>query len=54
MLKNARQYFSSHPEHTWMNFDIDNGIIRNAEYKEGIPYFYGKLRKIKEEDLKTA
>ena len=51
MLNDAKQYFSNYPEHSWMNFDIDNDIIRNAEHKDGSPYFYGELRKIKEGNL---
>lgn len=54
MLSDAKQYFSDYPEHSWINFDIDNGIVRNAEHKDGSPYFYGELRKIKKGDLKSA
>ena len=54
MLSDAKQYFSDFPQHTWMNFDIDNGIYRNAEHKDGSPYFYGQLRRIKASDLKSA
>ena len=54
MLKDAKQYFKDFPEHTWVFFDIDNQIIRNAENKDGVPYFYGELRKITKEDLKSA
>ena len=48
MLSDAKQYFSDYPEHSWIKYDIDNGIVRNAENKDGIPYFYGELRKISE------
>ena len=54
MLSDAKQYFSDYPEHSWINFDIDNNLIRNAEHKDGIPYFYGELRKIKKSDLESA
>lgn len=52
MLKDAKQYFKDYPEHSWINFDIDNQTIRNAEYERS--YFYGELRKITKEDLKSA
>jgi hypothetical protein len=54
MLEDAKQYFSDYPNHSWMNFDIDNGIIRNAENKEGKPYDYGQLRKIKKTNMESA
>lgn len=54
MLSDAKQYFSDYPEHSWITFDIDNNIVKNAEYKDGRSYFYGKLRKIKKDDLKSA
>lgn len=51
MLFDAKQYFSKYPNHSWIEYDIDNFIIRNAECKEGCQYNYGKLRKIKDLDL---
>lgn len=54
MLSDAKQYFSDYPKHSWINFDIDNNLVRNAEHKDGIPYFYGELRKIKKSDLESA
>lgn len=48
MLADAKQYFKDFPEHSWINFDIDNGIVRNAEHKEGVLYTFGQLRKIKQ------
>ena len=51
MLDDARNYFAQFPNHHWIEFDIDDSIIRNAEYKSGIQYDYGKLRKIKDSDL---
>lgn len=51
MLNEAKQYFSEYPNHSWVEYDIDNSIIRNAEHKDGIPYNYGELRKIKDSDL---
>lgn len=49
MLSMAREYFNT-TAHTWVNFDIDNSKIVNAENKEvgGIFFDYGKLHKIKE------
>lgn len=54
MLDDAKQYFKDYPNHSWFEFDIDNQIVRNAEHKDGIPYFYGELRKIKKTDLESA
>ena len=49
MLSVAREYFNT-TSHTWINFDIDNSIMINAENKDvgGIFFDYGQLRKIKE------
>ncbi len=54
MLQDAKQYFSDYPNHSWINYDIDEGNVRNAEYQNGIPYFYGELRKITDNDLQSA
>lgn len=51
MLNEAKQYFSKYPNHSWIEYDIDNSIVRNAEYKNGAPYDYGNLRRIKGSDL---
>lgn len=51
MLSDARNYFST-TQHTWMTYDIDQSLLFNAEYKNGILYNYGELRKIKDEDIK--
>lgn len=53
MLSEAKQYFSDYPQHSWIEFNIDTSSFRNAENKQGIPYDYGKLRKIKDSDLNT-
>lgn len=49
MLSIARDYFSS-TSHSWINFDIDNSRMINAENKDtnGVFIDYGELRKIKE------
>ena len=49
MLLMAREYFNT-TSHTWINFDIDNSCMINAENKDanGVFFNYGKLRKIKE------
>lgn len=47
MLLYSKQYFNKYPNHSWMEFDIDNSIVRNAEYKNGVFYDYGKLIIIK-------
>ena len=51
MLSEAKQYFSKYSNHSWIEFDIDLSLIRNAEDKDGIHYDYGELRKIKDSDL---
>ena len=50
MLSDARNYFQT-TSHTWMSYDIDKSLLFNAENKDGIPYDFGQLRKIKESDL---
>lgn len=51
MLKESREYFSKYPHHSWIEFNIDNSSVRNAECKNGIAYNYGDLRKIKESEI---
>lgn len=51
MLFEAKQYFSEYPNHSWIEYDIDKSIVRNAEHKDGLQYDYGELRKIKDSDL---
>lgn len=56
MLQYARDFFAQNPDRSWISFDIDNSCIYNAYYKEsssGLPYDYGKLRKIKKEHLSS-
>ena len=49
MLAIAKEYFNT-TSHSWINFDIDNSTMINAENKDtgGVFFDYGKLRKIKE------
>ena len=49
MLSIAKEYFDT-TSHTWVNFDIDNSKMINAENKDagGVFFDYGNLRKIKE------
>lgn len=49
MLKEAKQYFNT-TSHNWMDFDIDNSKMINAENKEfdGVFYNFGKLHAIKD------
>lgn len=54
MLNEAKQYFIDYPNYSWIEYDIDNSIVRNAEHKDGISYNYGKLRKIKDSDLSKS
>jgi very-short-patch-repair endonuclease len=51
MLSDAKSYFSQYPNHSWIEFDIDAFTVRNAEYKQGVPYQFGDLRTIKNVDL---
>lgn len=51
MLSEAKQYFSQYPSHSWIEFNIDTSIVRNAEQKDGVFFDYGELRKIKDSDL---
>lgn len=46
ILELSRKYFSDFPEHSWINFDIDASIVRNAEQKDGVFFDYGDLRRI--------
>lgn len=48
MLSDSRKYFSDYPNHSWIEFNIDLSVLRNAEHKDGILYNYGELRTIKE------
>lgn len=47
MLNESRTYFNS-TQHTWIEYNIDNSTIRNAEHKTGTPYDFGELRQVKE------
>lgn len=51
ILDQSKQYFQDYPNHSWREWDIDNGIFRDAEHKDGEPYDYGILHKIKQADL---
>lgn len=51
MLDEAKLYFFKYPNHSWIEYDIDKSIVRNAENKDGVRYDYGSLRKIKDSDL---
>lgn len=56
MLQYARDFFAQNQDRSWISFDIDNNCIYNAYHKEstsGLPYDYGKLRKIKKEHLSS-
>lgn len=46
MLQQARDYFSQYPSHSWIEYNINNSTIRNAENKQGTHYDFGVLRKI--------
>lgn len=51
MLSYAKHYFSDYPNHSWISFDIDEGLVKNAENKDGVLFDYGELRKISKKDL---
>lgn len=44
MISDARAYFFDYPEHSWITFDIDQSIVRNAENKSGAYYDYGEIK----------
>lgn len=46
MLQDARRYFQNYPNHSWITFDIDDGVVYSAEYKKGELYNFGKLYKL--------
>lgn len=49
LLEYTRKYFSEYPNHSWINWDIDNSKMKNAENKDtdGVFFDFGELRKIK-------
>lgn len=53
MLEYTKEYFSSYPNRSWIEFNIDSSSIRNAEQKEGVFFNYGTLRKIKKSDIEN-
>lgn len=54
MLDYTRNYFNLYPQHSWIEFNIDASAVRNAEHKDGVPYNFGSLRRIKDADINTA
>ena len=54
MLDDTRSYFKTYPNHSWIEYDIDNGNVRNAENKDGEPYDFGELRRISKGDVEAA
>jgi very-short-patch-repair endonuclease len=46
MLEQAKEYFNT-TNHTWVEYNIDFSLMRNAEHKEGVYFNFGELRKIK-------
>lgn len=47
MINFIRRYFEKYSYHSWMTFDIDNNILKCAEFKDGVYYDFGKLHKLK-------
>ena len=54
MLDDARLYFNTYPNHSWIEYDIDNGNVRNAENKDGEPYDFGEFRRVSKSDVEAA
>ena len=46
ILSLSREYFLKYPNHTWINFDMDASMIRNAEQKNGVFFDFGDLHKV--------
>ena len=53
MLSEARTYFQAYPSHSWIEFNLDTSTVRNAENINGIPYDFGALRTIKDNDIQS-
>ena len=53
ILSYTREYFSQYPQHTWIEWNIDNSTRRDAEHMDGIFFDFGKLQKVDNNDLKT-
>lgn len=53
MLSETKQYFSRYPNHSWIEWNLDSSIVRNAEQNEGTNYDFGKLRRIKKSDVEN-
>jgi len=51
ILNVSKQYFKDYPNHSWIEWYVEKGYYSNAENKDGIPYDFGTLRKIKKADL---
>ena len=51
ILEISKQYFKDYPNHSWIEWHIDDGIYKNAEHKDGVPYDFGELRRIRKEDI---
>lgn len=52
MLSDSRHYFQT-TSHTWQTYDIDKSLLFNAENLNGIPYDFGVLRTIKDNDIQN-
>ena len=46
ILEQSKEYFNT-TNHTWVDYNIDTSLMRNAENKEGVFFDFGELRKIK-------
>ena len=47
ILEFSKQYFNKYPNHSWIEWHLDDGFYRNAEHKDGVSYDFGELHKIK-------
>lgn len=52
MLSDAKHYFAT-TQHSWQTYDIDKSLLFDAEHKDGIPYDFGTLRTIKDNDIQS-
>ncbi len=47
MLAQSKQYFYQYPKHSWIEWDIDKGLYRNAENATGVVFNFGNLRSLR-------
>jgi len=50
ILDISKKYFNE-TSHSWIDFNIDTGIMRNAEHMDGVPFDFGELHKVQYETM---